>query len=70
MAYHGPALAPAIDLNRLLEIGLGRDPAAAALQDLVHSLSWADLDRRAEQLARAYRRLGLQQLAAEGLHAG
>ncbi|WP_216922958.1 class I adenylate-forming enzyme family protein [Synechococcus sp. CCAP 1479/9] len=60
MAYHGPALAPPIDLNRLLETGLGRDPAAAALQDLTHRISWADLDRRAEQLARAYRRLGLQ----------
>jgi long-chain acyl-CoA synthetase len=57
MAYHGPALAPAIDLNRLLEAGLHRDPAAAALQDLSHTISWAQLDRQAEPLARACRRL-------------
>lgn len=60
MRYHGPALAPAIDIDRLLEIGLERDPAAAALQDPGGSIGWAELDRRAEQLARAYQRLGLQ----------
>ncbi|AFY28884.1 class I adenylate-forming enzyme family protein [Cyanobium gracile] len=60
MPYHGPPLAPLVDLTRLLEAGLGGDPAAPALQDLDHSLSWAELDRQAEQLARAYQRLGLQ----------
>ncbi|MCP9850846.1 class I adenylate-forming enzyme family protein [Cyanobium sp. Morenito 9A2] len=60
MPTHGPPLATPIDLNRLLEAGLGRDPAAAALQDLTHAISWAELDRQVEQLARAYRRLGLQ----------
>jgi len=60
MPYHGPPLAPPVNLNRLLEAGLGRDPAAPALQDLVHSIGWAELDRRAEQLARAYQRLGLR----------
>lgn len=58
MAYHGPALGPSIDLNRLLEAGLHRDPAAPALQDLSHTISWAELDRQAEQLARAYRAAG------------
>jgi len=60
MPLHGPPLAPLIDLNRLLEVGLERDPAAPALQDLDRSIGWAELDRRAEQLAWAYRRLGLQ----------
>ena len=60
MPLHGTPLATPIDLNRLLEVGLGRDPAAPALQDLVHSIGWAELDRQAEQLARAYQRLGLQ----------
>ncbi|MFM7674229.1 MAG: class I adenylate-forming enzyme family protein [Synechococcus sp.] len=60
MPHHGPPQAAPIDLNRLLEVGLGRDPAAAALQDLTHTISWAELNRRAEQLARAYQRLGLQ----------
>ncbi len=60
MAHHGPALAPPVDLNRLLEAGLCREPAAPALQDLTHAISWADLECQAEQLARAYRRLGLQ----------
>ncbi|MCP9784931.1 class I adenylate-forming enzyme family protein [Cyanobium sp. N5-Cardenillas] len=60
MPHHGPPLAPLIDLDRLLEAGLGHDPAAAALQDLDHSLSWAELERQAEQLARAYQRLGLR----------
>ncbi|WP_457767935.1 AMP-binding protein [Cyanobium sp. ULC084] len=61
MPTHGPPLATPIDLNRLLKAGLGRDPAAAALQDLTHAITWAELDRQVEQLARAYRRLGLQQ---------
>ena len=60
MPHHGPPLAPLVDLTRLLEAGLGGDPAAPALQDLVHSLSWAELDRQVERLARAYRQLGLQ----------
>ncbi|MEA5472825.1 class I adenylate-forming enzyme family protein, partial [Synechococcus sp. CCY9201] len=60
MPHHGPPLAPPLNLDRLLEVGLGRDPAAPALHDLAHTIGWADLDRRAEQLARAYRRLGLQ----------
>jgi acyl-CoA synthetase (AMP-forming)/AMP-acid ligase II len=60
MPHHGPPLAPLVDLTRLLESGLGGDPAAPALQDLVHSLSWAELDRQVERLARAYRQLGLQ----------
>jgi long-chain acyl-CoA synthetase len=64
MPYHGPPLAPPVDLNRLLEAGretgLGRDPAAPALQDLVHSIGWAELHSQAEQLARAYQRLGLR----------
>jgi long-chain acyl-CoA synthetase len=60
MPHHGPPLAPLVDLTRLLEAGLGGDPAAAALQDLDHSLSWAELDRQVEQLARAYQRLGLR----------
>jgi acyl-CoA synthetase (AMP-forming)/AMP-acid ligase II len=65
MAHHGPALAPAIDLNCFLEAGLRRDPAATALQDPTYTISWAELDRQAEQLARACRRL-----AADGLHDG
>lgn len=32
MSVHGPPLATPIELNRLLEAGLGRDPAAVALQ--------------------------------------
>jgi long-chain acyl-CoA synthetase len=60
MPHHGPPLAPTLNLDRLLEVGLGRDPAAPALQDLAHTIGWAELDRRVEQLARAYRRLGLQ----------
>jgi acyl-CoA synthetase (AMP-forming)/AMP-acid ligase II len=60
MPHHGPPLAPLIDLTRLVEAGLGGDPAAAALQDLDHSLSWAELDRQVERLARADQRLGLR----------
>ena len=60
MPHHGPPLAPPTDLTRLLEAGLGRDPAAAALQDLDHSIGWAELEQQAEQLARAYQRLGLR----------
>lgn len=56
----GPPLAPLVDLTRLLEAGLEGDPATAALQDLDHSLSWAELDRQVERLARAYQRLGLR----------
>jgi long-chain acyl-CoA synthetase len=60
MPHHGPPLAPLVDLTRLLEAGLEGDPATAALQDLDHSLSWAELDRQVERLARAYQRLGLR----------
>lgn len=60
MPYHGPPLAPPIHLNRLLEAGLARDPAAPALQDISHTISWAELNLQAEQLARAYQRLGLR----------
>jgi long-chain acyl-CoA synthetase len=60
MAFHGPPLLQPRALNSLLEEGLRRDPAAVALQDLTHTISWADLDRQCEQLARAYRQLGLK----------
>lgn len=60
MPYQGPPLAPPIDLDRLLETGLVADPAAAALQDLSRSIGWAELDCQVEQLARAYRGLGLR----------
>ena len=60
MAFYGPPLLLPQVLNSLLEEGLRRDPAATALQDLTHTLSWADLDRQSEHLARAYRELGLK----------
>ncbi len=60
MAFHGPSMAPPIELNCILEAGLRRNPGAMALQDLSHAISWADLDRQVEHLARAYHRLGLQ----------
>ncbi|MCT0224647.1 class I adenylate-forming enzyme family protein [Synechococcus sp. CS-1328] len=60
MPFHGPALLQPIAIDTLLALGLEHNPEAPALQDLERSLSWAQLERDCEALARAYRQLGLK----------
>ncbi|MBE9155063.1 class I adenylate-forming enzyme family protein [Cyanobium sp. LEGE 06113] len=59
MPFHGPAVTRPDPIDSPLALGLARAPQELALRDLRRSLSWAELERATEQLARAYRALGL-----------
>lgn len=60
MIITGPALTVPDRLDALPAKGLARDPDGTALEDLVTSLSWRQLDERVQRLVAGYGTLPLQ----------